>query len=73
MVTVDAVMVQSWLRIHLLRNNAALHFLNRVPLRGIKSDILYIQSKDHQEHCHCERGAYSRTVEAEVREGEGEE
>lgn len=36
MVTVDAVMVQSWLRIHLLRNNAALHFLNRVPFKRNK-------------------------------------
>ncbi len=35
--------------------------------------IFYIQSKDYQEHCHCEHRADSRAVEAEVWEGEGEE
>lgn len=28
--------------------------------------IFFLQSKDHQEHCHCEHRADSRAVEAEV-------
>lgn len=33
----------------------------------------HTQSKDHQEHGHCQRGADGRAVEAEIWEGEGEE
>ncbi len=35
--------------------------------------FFYLQSKDHQEHCDSEHRAYSRAVEAEIWEGEGEE
>lgn len=37
------------------------------------SPVFVFQSKDHKEHRVCEPGADGRGVEAEVREGEGEE